>query len=52
MCSSCGCEAADKLVQFQCACPEEKCTCDSIIEFDTKPQAVPYCCGFPMKRIK
>ena len=51
MCKSCGCKAAGKKVQYECVCPDEECSC-GIIEFDEVPNAVPYCCGVPMKRIK
>ena len=52
MCKSCGCEAADKPVQYKCDCSDEDCNCDSIIEFDEEPKTTPYCCGVRMKRIK
>ena len=52
MCNSCGCQAADKPVQYKCDCGEDTCDCDSIIEFDEEPTTTPYCCGVPMKRIK
>ncbi|MBN1860232.1 MAG: hypothetical protein JW840_02095 [Candidatus Thermoplasmatota archaeon] len=52
MCKSCGCEAPTKKIQYQCDCNDKDCTCDSVIGFDAEPQAVPYCCGAPMKRIK
>jgi hypothetical protein len=52
MCNSCGCEGAGKPVQYKCNCKDEDCNCDSIIEFDSAPNSIPYCCGVPMKRIK
>ena len=51
MCKSCGCTDAGKKIQYECQCSEEACSC-GIIEFDEEPQALPYCCGQPMKRIK
>ena len=51
MCKTCGCEAGGKKIQYECNCPEEDCNC-GIIEFDKEPEATPYCCGEPMKRIK
>lgn len=51
MCKSCGCKLAEMSVQYQCQCEEDECDC-SIIEFEEKPKATPYCCGLPMKRIK
>jgi hypothetical protein len=50
MCKNCGCSMGDKPVQYQCTCSED-CEC-AIIEFDTEPNAIPYCCGQPMKKIK
>lgn len=52
MCKDCGCNEAGKPVQYKCDCTDNACTCSSIIEFDTVPNALPYCCGVPMKRIK
>jgi len=52
MCKTCGCEEADKPVQYKCNCKDEDCNCDSIIEFDIVPNTIPYCCGIAMKRIK
>lgn len=49
-CGTCGCSEADKPVQYKCTC-EDDCSC-SVIEFDEDPNATPYCCGQPMKRIK
>lgn len=51
MCEGCGCEVAEKPIQYECVCEEDGCNC-SIIEFDEGPRAVPYCCGVPMRRIK
>jgi hypothetical protein len=50
MCETCGCKASDKPVQYKCECGDD-CSC-AIIEFDEEPNATPYCCGAPMKRIK
>lgn len=50
MAETCGCEPAGKPVQYRCDCGDE-CSC-TIIEFDEVPNAVPYCCGTPMVRIK
>ena len=52
MCKSCGCESSEKPVQYKCDCKDDECTCESIIEFQKEPNAIPYCCGNPMKRIK
>lgn len=52
MCKSCGCETAEKKIQYKCDCNEMECSCDSVIEFDEEPKSVPYCCGVPMKKIK
>jgi len=49
---NCGCEESGMKIQYQCDCKENDCTCDSVIEFDEEPKAVPHCCGAPMKRIK
>jgi hypothetical protein len=50
-CVSCGCEPTAKPVQYKCDCGDCGDMC-SIIGFDSEPQAAPYCCGAPMKRIK
>jgi hypothetical protein len=50
-CVICGCELAGKPVQYKCDCGDCGDAC-SIIEFDSEPQSVPYCCGEPMKRVK
>lgn len=49
---SCGCEhvGKPKAVRYKCTC-EDDCGCP-VIEFDKEPQATPYCCGEPMKRVK
>jgi hypothetical protein len=52
MCKNCGCEASGKKIQYKCDCNEKDCACDSVIEFEKEPKAVPFCCGAPMKRIK
>jgi hypothetical protein len=52
MCKNCGCEVSEKKIQYKCDCNEKDCTCDSVIEFEKEPKAVPFCCGAPMKRIK
>jgi hypothetical protein len=51
MCKNCDCKKSDKPIQYKCNCNENECDC-GIIEFDTEPQATPYCCGMPMKKIK
>jgi len=51
MCKNCDCKEAGKKIQYECICQNEKCSC-GIIEFDLEPNAHPYCCGEPMKRIK
>ncbi|MCK5547626.1 MAG: hypothetical protein KAI64_01330 [Thermoplasmata archaeon] len=45
---SCDCKPSGKPVQYKCSTDEKCC----IIEFDDEPNAKPYCCGEPMKRIK
>jgi len=52
MCETCGCEGADKPVKYRCACGDEDCGCDSIVEFDSVPKERPYCCGKPMERME
>ena len=52
MCKDCNCQEAGKPVQYQCACESDECSCNSIIEFDSVPNPVPFCCGMEMKRIK
>ncbi len=49
---SCGCKSVAKPrpYRYKCQCDDD-CTCP-VIEFDKEPQAVPYCCGGPMKRVK
>ncbi|UCF49619.1 MAG: hypothetical protein JSU91_07675 [Thermoplasmatales archaeon] len=51
MCKTCGCETGNKPIQYECQCSDEECNC-GIVEFDEEPNAVPYCCGTPMKRKK
>jgi hypothetical protein len=51
MCKHCGCKTTEKPVQYKCECEEDECNC-AVIEFDTEPEATPYCCGVPMKKIK
>ena len=48
-CHICGCQHSKKPVAYKCDCGEG-CECN-IIEFDTLPEAIPYCCCIPMKRI-
>ncbi len=50
MCKMCGCTNTGKPIQYKCDCNDE-CSC-GVVEFDTEPNAVPHCCGKPMKRIK
>jgi hypothetical protein len=50
MCETCGCKETGKPVKYECDCGSD-CNC-SVIEFDSEPNAVPYCCGHPMKRVK
>ena len=50
MCDKCGCGGVNKPVVYKCDCGDG-CEC-SAIGFDSEPNAVPYCCGVPMKRIK
>jgi hypothetical protein len=49
-CETCGCGDSGKPVQYKCECSDD-CSC-GVIEFDSDPGAVPYCCGQPMKKIK
>lgn len=51
MCKSCGCEDADLPFKYKCDCKDDKCSCESIIEFKEEPKTPPYCCGVPMKKI-
>jgi len=52
MCKNCGCEESEMKIQYQCDCKDNDCTCNSVIGFEKEPQAIPHCCGVPMKRIK
>lgn len=48
MCKTCGCKPTGKPIKYQCDCGDD-CKC-SVIEFDSEPNAIPYCCGSPMKK--
>lgn len=50
MCKNCGCETSGKPIKYECQCTEDDCNCSNI-EFDKEPEATPYCCGVPMKRV-
>lgn len=51
-CKTCSCETTGKPVQYKCDCGDESgCEC-GVIEFDSEPNAAPYCCGAVMKRVK
>ncbi len=51
MCDQCGCGGKlEKPVVYKCDC--DGCECDGIVGFDSEPEAVPYCCDKPMKRVK
>ena len=52
MCKEYECQEIEKPVQYQCACENNECSCNSIIEFDIVPNLIPYCCGIEMKRKK
>lgn len=50
MCETCGCNDSGKPVRYECDCDDD-CKC-GMIEFDSVPDAEPYCCGQPMKRVR
>jgi len=52
MYKNCECETSEKQIQYKCNCKEKDCSCDQAITFEKEPQAVPFCCGTPMKRVK
>ena len=46
----CGCKSGGRPVRYECDCDDD-CKCPRI-EFDSAPDAEPYCCGRPMKRVR